>query len=172
MRRSLVLASLATILALAVAGPALAAKPETERIVLHDSFLEPDLTAACGFDVHLVGEGHITFRLFSDESGAPVRELNNYAIRLTLSSEWASLRMTDVGADRVAYLPDGSLILIVIGNVQSVNIPGEGRVYFDVGRVVSRITFDANGEPTFTVLSEAGQHEGDQVDAICAALGG
>lgn len=172
MRRSLVLASLATALALALASPVSAAKPDMERIDLNDSQLDPELTAACGFDVHVVGQGHITFRVFSDASGVPVREVNNYAVRVTFSSEWGSVSVADVGADRVTYLPDGSLILVVIGNVQSVNIPGEGRVYFDVGRVVNQITFDASGTPTFTVLAEAGQHEGDQLEAFCTALGG
>jgi hypothetical protein len=73
-----------------------------------------------------------------------------------------------VGADRVTYLEDGGVIVIVIGSVQSFSIPGQGRVYADVGRTMLEI--DAAGNVTATPLG--GQHDPDQVAAICGVLGG
>jgi len=55
--------------------------------------------------------------------------------------------------------------------VQSINIPGQGRVYADVGQVTIHITFDANGDPLFEVLQQHGQHEGDQLEVLCSVLG-
>lgn len=77
----------------------------------------------------------------------------------------------DVGVDRVEYLADGSIIQVIIGNVQSIQIPGHGRVYADVGQITLHVTFDENGDPIFELTSERGQHEGDQLEAICSVLG-
>jgi hypothetical protein len=150
-----------------VAGPVSAAKPETERVPIDETFVDDELSAACGVVVNAHVTGHITFRLFSDAGGNPVRELNNYATQIRWWSDNGEIHAQDVGADRVTYLDDGSIIVIIIGSVQSFSIPGEGRVYSDVGR--SMLVIDSNGDATFTPLG--GQHDEDQLAAICGVLG-
>jgi len=154
-----------------IGGPVNAGKPTTERIQIDETFVDDFLTEACGAEVTAHVTGHVTFRVFNDAAGNPVRELNNYAVRNTWTSESGSLRANDVGVDRITFLPDGSLLQVVIGNVQSISIPGQGRVYADVGQTTVHITFDANGDPIFTVLEQHGQHEGDQLEVLCSVLG-
>lgn len=167
--RVMVLTVLASLL---VTGPVAAAKPIMERVQftdvgVHDEFL----SEACGFDVWIDAMGHATFRLWLDAQDNPLREVNNFGVRLTYYSEWGSIRTQDVGADRATYHPDGSVTLTVIGNVQSMQIPGEGRVYSDVGRVSFLFTFpDPEGDPVVEILSVAGQHAGDQLGVICDVL--
>jgi hypothetical protein len=142
-----------------------------ERIPVDDLFVDDFLSGACGAEVTVHFTGHVTFRVFTDADGNPVRELNNYALGGTYESANGSIHVRDVGVDRITYLPDGSLIQVVIGNVRSFSIPGEGRVYADVGRSVLEITFDANGDPIFTLISQAGQHDEDALEALCSVLG-
>jgi hypothetical protein len=90
---------------------------------------------------------------------------------VTWSSAFGSVSTVDVGADRAIYHADGSITLTVIGNVQSITVPGQGRAYADVGRTVFHVTFpDPEGEPVFELLRQSGQHFGDQLAVICEAL--
>ena len=143
-----------------------------ERVVVNDvGILDEFLTEACGFDVFVDATGHIIFRSWTDAEGNPTRDLNNFGIRLRIYSEFGAVRTVDVGVDRVTHNPDGSITNVVIGNVQSIQIPGQGRVYADVGQTTLHITFpDPEGEPVVEVLRQVGQHEGDQVAVICDAL--
>ncbi len=171
MRRFVRILGLGLLGAMLVGAPVNAAKPVMERVPIDDLFVDEFLSEACGAEVTARFTGHITFRVFNDAAGNPVRELNNYAIGGSFTSENGSLRFRDVGVDRVTYLADGSLIQVVIGNVRSINIPGQGRVYADVGQTTIHITFDANGDPIFEVISQHGQHEGDELAALCSVLG-
>jgi hypothetical protein len=163
---------LASIACLVVASPAAAAKPVMERIDISDiGVVDEFLTDACGFEVLVDATGHIIFRFWTDADGNPTREVNNFGIRLRFYSEWGSVSTVDVGVDRVTYHPDGSLTISVIGNVQSIHLPGQGIVYADVGIVTFHVSFpDPEGEPVVEVLHEAGQHFGDQTATICEAL--
>ena len=162
---------LAVLGVLLVAAPVSAAKPQMERVDVDEVFIDDVLSAACGSEVTVHETGHATFRLFTDGAGAPARELNNYALTAVYSSENGSLRVKDVGVDRIEYLPDGSLLQFIIGNVQSFSIPGQGRVYQDVGRTMVVITFDANGVPSFDATPLGGQHDADHTGALCSVLG-
>ena len=150
-----------------VVAPVSAGKPETERVSIDDTFVDDELSEACGVEVHVQETGHITFRTFTDADGNPVREVNNYAVRVRLWSVNGEIRAQDVGADRATYLDDGSIVVIIIGSVLSFSIPGEGRFYSDAGR--SMLVIDANGDQSFTPLS--GQHDPDFVAAVCDVLG-
>lgn len=164
---------LAMVACLAVASPVAAGKPIMERVPINDiGVLDEFLTDACGFDVLVDARGHITFRLFTDASGAPLREVNNFAIRLRYYSAWGSVRTVDVGVDRITYNADGSITQVITGNVQSLQIPGQGRVYSDVGQTTLLITFpDPEGEPVVEVVRQAGQHSDTDSSAIlCEAL--
>jgi hypothetical protein len=150
-----------------VVAPASAGKPETVREAIDNTFVDEDLTAACGVEVNVHETGHITFRTFTDADGNPIREVNNYAVRVRLWSVNGEIRAQNVGADQATYLEDGSIVVIIAGNVVSFSIPGEGRFYSDVGR--SMLVIDANGDQTFTPLG--GQHDPDFVAAACGVLG-
>jgi hypothetical protein len=150
-----------------------AGKPVMEKVPISDiGVLDEFLTEICGFDVHIDATGHIIFRTFVDADGNPVREVNNFGVHLRIYSEWESLRVVDVGVDRIAYNEDGSITQIIIGNVQSIQLPGQGRVYSNVGRTVIQITFpDPESHPVFEVIRQSGQHsEISQEDVICDAL--
>ncbi len=167
--RVMVLTVVATLL---VMSPVAAAKPVMEHLQIHDIGLHDDfLSEACGFDVWVDAVGVITFRVWLDAEDNPIREVNNFGVRIRYYSEWGSIRTQDVGADRAIYHPDGSVTLTVIGNVQSIQVPGQGRVYSDVGRVSFHVTFpDPEGEPVFELLSVTGQHSDDQLSVICDLL--
>ena len=171
MRRARVVL-LMTLASLILAAPAAAAKPEMERVTFDESDLDEFLTDACEFDVFFELTGHITFRRWIDAEGNVSRELNNFAVHNRLSSASASIRLVDVGVDRVTYNEDGSITQVVIGNVQSIQVPGQGRVYSDVGQTTLLVTFpDPEGEPVFEVIRQVGQHsEVDQVELICEVL--
>lgn len=82
------------------------------------------------------------------------------------------MNAVDTGADRVTVLDDGSQVFSIIGNVQSITVPGHGRVYSETGKITFHVTFDAEGNPVFELISAAGQHpeEGQEV-ALCEFLG-
>jgi hypothetical protein len=150
-----------------IAAPASAAQPEMERISLDDLFVAPFLSDACGVEVHGQVTGHLTLRLFTDADGNPVREVDNGAIDVRLWSVYGEIHAKNAGVDRVTYVDDGSVVIVSIGNVNSFSVSGDGRVYSDVGR--SLLVIDANGDETFTPLN--GQHDRDQLGAICSVLG-
>lgn len=171
MRRIARIVGLGVLGVLLVAAPVSAGKPTQEWIDGSETYVDPFLSDACGVEVVTTVTGHFITRTFSDAAGNPVRELNNYAFGASYTSANGSVRLRDVGVDRVSYLADGSIIQIIIGNVQSISIPGHGRVYADVGRTRVVITFDANGDPIFDVTPLGGQHWGDQLAVMCEYLG-
>ena len=167
--RPLILASLAALL---LAAPVAAGAPVIERVPVDDQFHDDFLSDVCGVDVTGHVFGHVIFRSYTDAGGALVRELNTYALTNVFSSEHGSVRAKDVGVDRVSHQADGSIVNVIIGNVQSIQVPGQGRVYSDVGQITIHITFDENGDPSVELLDSAGKHEGDQLAAICGVLAG
>ena len=82
------------------------------------------------------------------------------------------MSLVDVGVDRVTYNADGSITQAIIGNVQSSILPGQGRVYADVGQTTLMITFpDPEGDPVVELVRQVGQHSDfGQEDALGEAL--
>ncbi len=124
-----------------------------ERVPVDDVFVDEFLTEVCGFEVNGHVFGHITFRAFPNDDDVVVRELNNYALTAVYSSAQATIRVKDVGVDRVSFQADGSIVNVIVGSVQSISIPGHGRVYSDVGQTTVHITFDENGDASVEILS-------------------
>jgi hypothetical protein len=116
MRSRALVALLLALVALAVLAPtAPAAKPEVEVIHVDDSGPDEDLTEACGVPVTFHVTGRITLRTFSGNGG--LLQLNTLNLAVTVSSGDNSYRFRDVGADHLQQLPDGSLVLSIIGQV-------------------------------------------------------
>ena len=173
MIRMLRAAVCACLLGAALVAPAAAGKPTMEVIKIADvGILDEFLTEVCGFDIFFDGAGHFTLRQFTDRAGDFRGEVNNFAIRVRYYSEFGSVNAVDTGADRVTVLDDGSQVFSIIGNVQSITVPGHGRVYSNNGQMTFHITFDAEGNPTFELLSAPGQHpEVGQEVVLCEFLG-
>ena len=160
---------------LILASPTAAAKPFIERIQVNDiGIVDEFLTEACGFEVLFDATGHVTVHSWTDAEGNPVRDLVNFAVKLRTYTAEAEFQTHDVGVDRVTFNPDGSILQIVIGNVRSIQLPGHGRVWSDVGRTVFLITFpDPEEPPTVEILSQSGQHDEEfPVDVLCDFLDG
>jgi hypothetical protein len=101
----------------AVAAPgAFAGKPTMERIAIDDTFDDEFLTEECGVPVTAHVQGHIIARTFEGGGTGPA-ELRTIAIGITVTAGDNSYRFRDVGADLVRIEPDGTAILMIIGQV-------------------------------------------------------
>jgi hypothetical protein len=132
-------------------------KPTT--ILVDDTFVAPNLTANCGFEV--IAHFHGTIRVTEDpETGA---FFVRYAIKRDFIGPGASLSSPDVGLDRlVSQTIDGDILVLVIassGNLPyQVAIPGYGIVASNTGLQVVEITIDmSTGEELdFVFLTDVG----------------
>lgn len=109
---------LACVLALAaiVAPGAMAAKPTFERIDVDETAPDEFLSEVCGVDVTVQARGHIITRTFAgDQTG--VAELRTINIGLTATADGNTFRFRDVGADLIRVEPDGTAVLMIIGQV-------------------------------------------------------
>jgi hypothetical protein len=118
MTRRAVIAWLVGVVALGalVAPGALAGQPAVERITVDETAFDPFLTAACGVPVTTRAQGHITTRTFAGGGTGPVviRTIN-LALTATAGDNVFSFR--DVGADVERIEPDGTAILMIIGQL-------------------------------------------------------
>lgn len=101
----------------ALIGPsALAAKPTLERVEVNDlGVVDPFLSSACGVPVTIDIVGHVIIRTF-DGSGGPER-LQTLNLVITAHAGDNVYRVRDVGADLTRVAPDGTVILMIIGQV-------------------------------------------------------
>jgi hypothetical protein len=99
-----------------IAPGALAGKPTIERLAIDETAPDPFLTNACGVPVTTRAQGHIITRTFAGGGTGPavVRTIN---IALTATAGGNVIRFRDVGADVVRIEPDGTAILMIIGQV-------------------------------------------------------
>jgi hypothetical protein len=160
LRRFVVTLVALVMLALAV-GQAAASVPTGKPITIpiDDTFVAPNLTANCGFEVTLHEYG--TIRVTEDpETGA---FLARVALKRTFSGPGGSLTFPVVGLDKLlSRTIDGNILVDVVASsgVNAVRwvIPGHGIVVANIGRDVVRITVDlSTGEELdFVVLEDAG----------------
>jgi hypothetical protein len=104
----------AFMLAALLAPGALAGKPTIERFDIDETFADDFLTEACGVPVTTTGKGHVILRTFSGKSLVEVRTLN---IAFTARAGDNSYSFRDVGADHLQVKPDGTEILMIIGQI-------------------------------------------------------
>lgn len=167
------------LLALAVPGLAAASQPVTTSFDTSGSFIDDDLSAACGFEVTVTRAGLTQVTLFSNSAGLVVRETDStVGTTITYSSATTGRSFTyprvlvitfDYGSGAVLGSP---VTVSVVGSQE--NLPGTrpfaGQVVF-TGEVVGF----ADGIPEVEIddqLVDHGSRPGEDVDvdAICAAL--
>jgi hypothetical protein len=87
-----------------------------ERIDVDESFPDEFLSEACGVDVTTHALGHIIVRTFSGEGTGPA-EVRTINIAFTATADGNTFRFRDVGVDLVRIEPDGTAILMIIGQI-------------------------------------------------------
>lgn len=109
----------ASVLALAgLFGPGVAsgAPPTSERVVVDESFIDEELSAACGVEAAVRLQGHITLRTFSGVRTG-VTQVNTISLGATITADGRIFRLRDVGADIMRIEPDGTAVLLISGQV-------------------------------------------------------
>ena len=102
--------------ALALPATGSGAKPVFERITIDDAFVDEELSEACGVPVTGTAQGHVTLRTFAGEGTGPVT-VNSINVAITLTSGDRTFRLRDVGADVARVQPDGTIVLLISGQV-------------------------------------------------------
>jgi len=148
-RRCLSLAAAGLVVAAGIlAGSAGAAKPTFELITVNETFPDEFLTAECGVPVTTHVEGRILLREFS---GSKLLVVNTVNVAGTATAGDNTVRFRDVGADHARVTRDGSVELMIIGQLPF-DFTGVLKVNPDTGEVLH--------EPTHFV----------DTDKACAAL--
>ena len=101
-----------------VAAPAAGAggKPVFERVTVDDAFVDEELSEECGVAVTGTAHGHITLRTFPGE-GPGLATVNSINVGITLTADGRTFRLRDVGADVARVQADGSVVLLISGQV-------------------------------------------------------
>ncbi len=142
----------AALVAHVITAAASAGKPTIERIDVDETEADPFLTAECGVDVTVHFEGQVIIRTFSGAGAGPA-EIQTINILATVTAGGNSYRIRDVGADHVQIKPDGTAILMIIGQIPF-NFTGVLKLDLDTGEAIV--------EPHHSL-------EG-QIEEACAAL--
>jgi hypothetical protein len=108
---------LAAVLVLSLAGTAAAiGPPEIETETFSDTFEDEFLTNACGVDVTTSFEGRLTFFTFPDQPVGP-QDITSVHVNLVATAGDNAVQFKDVGVDLVRVEPDGTVVLMVVGQV-------------------------------------------------------
>ena len=103
------------VLAALITPSAMAAQPTMERLDIDETFPDDVLSPACGVPVTTHVEGHIITRTLGEGTGPA--ELRSISLGFTASAGDNSYRFRDVGIDLVRIEPDGTAILMIVGQV-------------------------------------------------------
>lgn len=138
---------LVAVVAAAVTTNAWAGKPTLERVAVNDvDVVDPFLSAACGFAVTASAQGHLIFRTF-EEDGRGLAELTTLNIRAEFSANGKTVKVHDVGADQVRVMPDGTVILSIIGQIPFQDaFHGVLKVDLQTGEVIHEPQHTTGGE--------------------------
>ena len=150
--RGIIALLVAALVASVLTASASAGKPTIVRMHVDETEADPFLTAECGVDVTVHFEGQVTVRTFSGAGAGPA-EIRTINILATVTAGSNSYRIRDVGADHVQIKPDGTAILMIIGQIPF-NFTGVLKIDLDAGEAIL--------EPQHSL-------EG-QIERACAAL--
>jgi hypothetical protein len=102
---------------LLVATPAGArGKPITETVTFSETFADEELSDVCGVEVTTTMEGRLTFFTFPDQPVGP-QDLTSVHVSFVARAGDNAVRFHDVGIDMVSIMPDGTAILMIVGQV-------------------------------------------------------
>jgi hypothetical protein len=104
------------VVAAVVAPGGSAGGPTFERIDVDETFFDDFLTEACGVPVTTHAQGHLIIRTFAGEGTGPA-EIRTINIALTAMSGDNTFSFRDVGVDVVRIEPDGTTILMIVGQI-------------------------------------------------------
>lgn len=153
MKRLFMWFAFVAVVAAVVVSPASGAKPTIERIAVNEIGVVDDfLSEECGVPVTLDAIGHVTIRTF-DDSGTGLRRVFTINVALTAHAGDNVIRFRDVGADILRVAPDGTEILMIVGQLPF-EFTGVLKLNNETGEVIL--------EPQHTLE--------DDVAAACAAL--
>lgn len=156
----------ALIMVVLTIAPAFAIQPVTETF--EDTITNSVLASCDGFDI--IENATTTLRLttFFNQAGDPSRVQTRFTYQGTFTNSSTGKSITDAPDPQLYVFDVTTGELTTAGLIISVNVPGEGVVLLDAGKMV----FDANGNVTF----QSGPHHlyGDQFEfdykKLCAAL--
>ena len=116
-RNRTIVLGLAAVLVLTLSDVAAAGgKPEMETITFSDTFDDDELSDECGVDVTTSVDGRLTFFTFPDRPVGP-QDLTSVHFNFTATAGDNVVRINDVGIDVVRVQPDGTAILMIVGQV-------------------------------------------------------
>ena len=116
-RNRTIVLGLAAVLVLTLSDVAAAGgKPEMETITFSDTFDDDELSDECGVDVTTSVDGRLTFFTFPDRPVGP-QDLTSVHVNFTATAGDNVVRFNDVGIDAVRVQPDGTAILMIVGQV-------------------------------------------------------
>jgi hypothetical protein len=122
------------VVALGATTAAAAAAPVKETITFSDTFQDEVLTEACGVAVTTTVTGRITFFTFPDRPVGP-QDLTSVHVDILATAGDNQARFKDVGIDLVRVEPDGTVVLMVVGQVPF-EFTGVLKVNLDTGEVI------------------------------------
>ena len=138
MRHRLAVASLVGLIAVLVVALAPAAgaggKPVMETITFTDTFEDEELSDACGVDVTTTISGRITSFEYPDRPVGP-QDLTSVHVDFVAMTGDNTVRFKDVGIDVVQVRPNGTVILMVVGQVPF-EFTGVEKVNLTTGEVI------------------------------------
>jgi hypothetical protein len=147
------------------ASAALAVAPDVQTYAVDNSFIPPQLSGACGFNVTRHVEGTLTVSTFFDANGNFARELDRYHLNETLSANGRTLVGRTIQNISVTLYSDGSFAVAFVGSDFRLPVPGSGISFGSVGRFVLFVASDG----TEAVTQDVGNVRMD-FGSICAAL--
>ena len=125
---------LAVVAGVLAPGASAAGAPTIERFDIDETTPDEFLTGTCGVDVMTHAQGHVIVRTFSGE-GTGLVELRTLNIALTAMADGNTYRFRDVGADQVRVEPDGTAVLLIIGQVPF-GFTGVVKIDLETGEVI------------------------------------
>jgi hypothetical protein len=146
----------------ALAGQASAATPFMTTFTMTESFVDPGVSAGCGFPVTSTATISGRLQVFFDQSGNPIRAQVEESSAGNFTANGLAVPQT---SHQVSIIDFAAGTETDIGILIHVSLPGGGTIFLDRGLVV----FDSNGN----ILVEAGPHpslHGQVFPALCAAL--
>ena len=116
-RNRAIVLGLAVGLALTLTDAAAAGgKPLMETITFSETFEDDFLSDACGVDVTTSVDGRVTFFSFPDRPVGP-QDMTSVHVDFVATAGDNAVRFKDVGIDLVRVEPDGTVVLMIVGQV-------------------------------------------------------